>query len=76
VNPSHGDAAMAPIDPRFQLAGLVVSREGDYSVRSRELDTYLVPKRDVDVTAEFLHESGRGVAYRKAAFAYLFERVS
>jgi hypothetical protein len=61
---------MAPIDPRFQLAGLVVSREGDYSVRSRELDTYL------DVTAEFLHESGRGVAYRKAAFAYLFERVS
>ena len=75
VNSSHGDAAMASIDARFRLAGVVVSRTGRYSVRTGELDTYLVPKRDIEVTAELLHETGRGVAYTNSPFAYLFERI-
>ncbi len=75
VNPSHGDAAMASLDSRFRLRGVVVSRSGRYSVQATDLDTYLVPKRDVEITAEFLHETGRGVAYTKSPFAYLFERV-
>ena len=45
------------------------------AVRTEDLDTYLVPKRDIDVTAEFLQESGRGIAYTKSPFAYLFERL-
>ena len=76
VNPSHGDAAMASIDPRYRLTAVVTSRSGRYSVDSRHLDTYLVPKRDVAVTKEYLHASGRGVAYTKSPFAYLFERVA
>ena len=76
VNPSHGDAAMASLNSRFRLRGVVVSRSGRYSVRTKELDTYLVPKRDVEVTVELLHETGRGVAYSKSPFAYLFEHVS
>ena len=43
VNPSHGDAAMASIDPRFQLAAVVSSKSGEYAVDARNLDTYLVP---------------------------------
>ena len=32
VNPSHGDAAMASIDPRYRLHAVVTSRSGNYAV--------------------------------------------
>jgi len=76
VNPSHGDAALASLDSRYRLRGVVVSHSGDYSMRTKDLDEYLLPKRDVEVTVELLHETGRGVAYTKSPFAYLFELVS
>jgi hypothetical protein len=76
VNPSHGDAAMASIDPRYRLSAVVTARSDRYSVTARELDTHLEPKRDVAVTRESLHASGRGVAYTKSPFAYLFERIA
>lgn len=75
VNSSHGDAAMASIDERYQLAGVVLSARGDYRVKTEGLDEYLVPKRDVEITQDALHNSGRGVAYTKPAYAYLFERI-
>jgi hypothetical protein len=76
VNPSHGDAAMASIDERYELRGVVVSRSGAYSVTTEDLDGYFVPKRGVVVSKEMLHSEGRGIAYTKSPFAYLFERVS
>lgn len=76
VNSSHGDAAMAALNAQYRLHGVVVSRSGRYSVRTDELATYLVPKRNVNVTVELLHETGRGVAYTKSVFAYLFERIA
>lgn len=76
VNPSHGDAAMASIDGRYRLRGVVTSRAGEYSVSTRDLDAHLVPTRDVEVTREALHASGRGVACTKSPFAYLFERIA
>ena len=74
VNPSHGDAAMASIDDRYQLSGVITSHNGGYQVRTDNLDSYLVPKKPVEVTVEFLHRSGRGIGYTKSAFAYLFTR--
>jgi hypothetical protein len=76
VNPSHGDAAMASIDPRYRLVAAVHVRDGHYRVRTDELDSYLVPKEPVTITPQFLHERRRGVAYTRAPFAYLFERVA
>lgn len=76
VNPSHGDAAMASIDPRYELAGVVTSRNGEYSVTTSDLDQYLVPKRPEPVTVDLLHQSGRGVAYTRSPFAYLFTRIA
>jgi len=73
VNPSHGDVAMASIDPRYHLAAVVNARSGDYKVTDRGLDSYLIPKRPIDVTPELLHERGRGIAYTKSPFAYLFQ---
>ena len=75
VAPSHGEVAMASIDPRYTLSGVVLSRDGDYSVRAEGLDTYLIPKQDVNITADLLHQLGRGISYTKSPFAYLFRRV-
>jgi hypothetical protein len=73
VNSSHGDAAMASLDPRYRLRAVVTSRSGNYRMSSANLGSYLVPKRDVELTKEHLHHTGRGVAYTKSPFAYLFE---
>ncbi|MGI9598513.1 MAG: hypothetical protein ACR2QK_20270 [Acidimicrobiales bacterium] len=76
VNPSHGDAALASIDSRYQLAGAVLEREGGYRIDEDDLDSYLVPKKSVIITRESLLERGRGIAYTKPAFAYLFTRIA
>lgn len=76
VNPSHGDAAMASLDPRYRLAGAVVAREGDYRIVTADLETYLIPKNGRPVTAAGIRQSGRGVAYTRTAFAYVFTRVT
>ena len=75
ANPSHGDVAMASLDPRYRLWGVIDSLSGRYSVRTNELDTYLIPKREIEITVDLLHETGRGVAYTRSPFAYLFERI-
>lgn len=76
ANPSHGDVAMASIDPRYQLVAVVTSRSGEYRVTTKHLDTYLIPKSDRNITVAYLHETGRGIAYTKSPFAYVFERTS
>lgn len=76
VNPSHGDAAMASIDPRYRLFGVVNAAAGDYRIKTDGLDGHLLPKRSVEITKESLHQGGRGIGYTKSAFAYLFERVA
>ena len=73
VNLSHGDAAIASMDPRFRLVAVVQSRAEMYSVTDRSLDSYLIPKREIELTPELIHESGRGVAYTKSPFAYVFQ---
>lgn len=74
VNPSHGDAAMASIDQRYELTGIVESNGGGYQVGTDELDTYLIPKKGQAISIESLHASGRGIGYTRSPFAYLFTR--
>ncbi len=76
ANPSHGDAALASIDARYRLSGVVHSRDGGYSVSTDELDGYLVPKRAQAIDREALQRSGKGIGYTRPAFAYLFERIA
>ena len=76
VNPSHGDADMASLDTRYRLLGVVDDSSGDYEVDTSELDAYFVPKRNIEVTIDLLHETGRGVNHTASPFAYLFERVA
>jgi hypothetical protein len=76
VNSSHGDAAMASIDPRYQLTGVVISRSGNYRVDTTELDSYLVPKKPQAISIDALHRTGRGIGYTKTPVAYLFIRTT
>lgn len=76
VNSSHGDVAMASISPEYSLAAVVNSRSGTYTITERDLDNYLIPKRSTTITPEVLHQSGRGIAYTRSPFAYLFRRRS
>jgi hypothetical protein len=76
VAPSHGDTAMASIDPRYVLTGVVTSLSGTYRVSTDTLDGYLVPKKDVTITPELLHDKSRGIPYTRSPFAYLFTRTN
>lgn len=76
VNPSHGDAALASIDPRYELAGVIISRSGDYRVSNKDLSRYLVTKKPLTVTRDLLFETCRGIGYTHSPFAYLFRRTS
>ncbi|MEM7143370.1 MAG: hypothetical protein AAF548_20310 [Actinomycetota bacterium] len=76
ANASHGDVALASIDDRYRLSGVVTHRDGVYPVRTDGLDEHLVPKRQIELTPELIRERGKGVSYTKSAFAYLFERVA
>lgn len=76
VNPSHGDAAMASIDPRYGLTGVIKSVSGKYKVTRKDLDSYMLARKTQDVTMESLHKTNRGIGYTKPAFAYLFTRVA
>ncbi len=75
ANPSHGDVAFASVDPHYELAGVIRSREGGYHHASDVLETYLVPKTPVEDVAELVGRTGRGIAYTRSPFAYLFRRV-
>lgn len=75
VNSSHGDAALAALDPRLELTGVVVSLKKGYNVSRNDLEDYMVPKKPQTITREMVKNSGRGIAYTKSPFAYLFERV-
>ncbi|MEZ5239201.1 MAG: hypothetical protein R2716_09730 [Microthrixaceae bacterium] len=44
-------------------------------VTADDLASYLIPKKPLEITREYLHSTGRGVAYTKPAFVqYLFTR--
>ena len=76
ANPSHGDVAMASIDPRYELAAVVKSSAHGYRVDTTDLDQYLIPKRPGEVTRASLRRSGRGIAYTRSPFAYVFRHTN
>ena len=72
VNSSHGDAAMAALDPRMTLIGVLTTSRGGYRLRRDGLEAFLTPKRGSAPTAEELHRTGRGIAYVKPAAGHIF----
>ncbi len=75
ANNSHGDAGMANLDEDYAFVGVVKRRGDRFSFSADSLEAYFVPKKDVQITKEYLEEIGRGIGYKKSAFAYVFRRV-
>jgi hypothetical protein len=75
VNSSHGDVAMATLHPTYALAAVVTSRAGRYRLRTDDLGRYLIPRRGHPPSVEELHRTNRGIAYTRAAYAYLFRKT-
>ncbi len=76
ANASHGDASLAALDPSLQLVG-VAHEDGDrYRITTDELEEYLVPKRPSAADSDVIRQSGRGIAYTRPAFAYIFRMPS
>ncbi len=75
VNPSHGDASLAGIDSRYRLVAVISHRDGCYTIRADQLGQYLIPKRGTPPTRSELFELGRGIAYTRTPYAYLFRRI-
>lgn len=73
ANSSHGDASLAALDPTFRLVGVVECRGGRYSLGADGLEAYLVPKRPEAADGDLIRRAGKGIAYTRPAFAYLFQ---
>ncbi|MDZ5084983.1 MULTISPECIES: hypothetical protein [Mycobacteriaceae] len=72
ANTSHGDASLAALDPALELVAAVHHRNDTYRLDSDDLDSYLQPKKPETADPDLIRNSGRGIAYTRSAFTYLF----
>lgn len=75
ANTSHGDASLAALDPALRLVAAVHHRDDTYRLDTANLDSYLIPKRSSAADPDTIRRQGRGIAYTKKAFAYVFKAV-
>ncbi len=73
ANASHGDVAMATLDPDLSLVAVLTHDSEQFTVRREDLGSYLKPKKPGPLSAQTLRTSQRGIPYTKTAFAYLFQ---
>jgi hypothetical protein len=76
VNNSHGDASMASLDADYELIAVVNRRGEKFSLTDKDLGSYFVPKKEMEITQEYLEGIKRGVGYKKSAFSYVFIKVA
>jgi hypothetical protein len=75
ANTSHGDASLAALDPGLHLVAAVHQRDGAYRLDTEDLDRHLVPRRPSAADPDEIRRRGRGIAYTRTAFAYVFRAV-
>ena len=73
ANTSHGDASLAALEPNLRLVAAAHHANGRYRLATEGLGEYLIPKRADAADGELIRSSGRGIAYTRSAFAYLFQ---
>ncbi len=75
ANNSHGEASMAALDPSLTLVAAVIARDGTFRLSTDRLEEWLVPKRPEAFDEATVRETGRGAAFTRSAFAYLFRHA-
>ena len=74
-NNSHGDASMASIDPDYELIAVYNRRTDEkFSISKKKLNEYLIPKKEITITKEFLEKTMKGIAYTKSPSGYIFRK--
>ena len=76
VNNSHGDASMASIDTDYKFISVLNKRQNKYTLSEKNLDSYFIPKKPIEITREYLEKIKRGIGYTKSPSAYLFRRIN
>ena len=74
-NNSHGDATMASLDPDYELIA-IYNRKSDetFTISSKNLNEYLIPKRKITITKKDLEKTMKGIAYTKSPSGYVFRK--
>ena len=75
ANASHGDASLAALDPGLVLVAAVQHVGDRYRLDTEALEGYLQPKRPETADPEAIRRAGRGIAYTRPAFAYVFRHT-
>ncbi|MBP2030413.1 hypothetical protein J2755_001347 [Methanohalophilus levihalophilus] len=75
ANNSHGDAGIASIDDDYELIAAVYVKNGKYHITEKNLESYFIPKKETEITKEYLRKLGKGIGYTKTANSYLFRRI-
>ncbi|MGB0970244.1 MAG: hypothetical protein ACPGVG_04690 [Mycobacterium sp.] len=73
ANTSHGDASLAALDSRLELVAAIHHRGDKYRIDRSALADYLTPKNPTAADPDLIRRNGRGIAYTRTAFAYLFK---
>ena len=79
ANNSHGDAGFAACDPEFRLVAVVNRRGEQWTLSTRDLADYFIPKSqtlptDPSALADHIRELGKGIGYTRTATDYVFEK--
>jgi hypothetical protein len=75
VNNSHGDASMAYLDEDFSLYGVIYQSKKKLYFNQKNLEEYFIPKKEREITMEYLEKTMRGIGYKKTASFYLFKKL-
>jgi hypothetical protein len=67
---------MADLDSDFKLIGIINRSNKKLYLNQKNLDTYFIPKKERDITEEYLERTMKGIGYKKTANFYLFRKVS
>jgi SAM-dependent methyltransferase len=76
ANNSHGDAGMAFIDDDYEFIAAVYLKNRKFHITEKDLDSYFIPKKQIQVTKDHLAELKKGIVYTKTANSYIFRRIS
>lgn len=74
ANNSHGDASIAALDASLRLVGVVQHSADRCRLLTSGLESFLIPKRPEAADLEQIRRAGRGIAFTRSAFAYVFEK--
>lgn len=76
ANNSHGDAGVAFTDDDYELIAIINYRSGKFSLSTKNLDRYFIPKNiEVNHTKSHLLSLTKGIGYKKTASHYVFKKI-